>query len=67
MSCGTYIMFFANPKAYETEHQKKSIFKAWKWYFFFFEIAIVWELIVTGFFWIFLYKRYARKQINLTN
>jgi len=40
----------------EKEEDKFSIFRAWKWYIYFNEVALVVETLVSLFFWLLLYK-----------
>lgn len=42
-------------------HTKYTPFRAWKWYIFLFEASIIFELIITIFFWSVLYKDVSEK------
>jgi hypothetical protein len=40
----------------EKEDDKFSIFRAWKWHIYFYEVSLVVETLVSLFFWLLLYK-----------
>ena len=51
----------------EREYDKHSIFHAWKWYIFFYEISLVAETLVSLFFWLLLYEDMMKDPIYETD
>tara|TARA_B110000285_G_C14666551_1_gene398398 strand:+ start:100 stop:408 length:309 start_codon:yes stop_codon:yes gene_type:complete len=58
---GFYLMFLKkkpekNTPIGESEEDKFSVFKAWKWYIYFYEASLVVETLVSLFYWLLLHK-----------
>lgn len=56
---GLYVMFLRKKPEKEVsdkDYDKHSIFYSWKWFIFFYEVALVVETLVSLFFWLLLYK-----------